>query len=80
MFLRPTPADEQLIEKCAADHVLEVLKDSPHATQVFRGLMDHRNKAEIMSKYDLTEKQYAAALKRIRVRLPNETNNGKRSW
>jgi len=72
------PADQRLIEKCMTDHVLELLQDSPHASQVFRGLVDHLKKTEIMSKYGLDEKQYAAAMRRIRVRLLGETNNGNR--
>jgi len=70
-----TPADKQLIEKSEKDSVLELLQDSPHASQVFRGLVDHLKKTEIMSKYGLDEKQYAAALRRIRVRLLSERNN-----
>jgi hypothetical protein len=73
-----TPADEQLIEKSEEDSVLELLQDSPHATQVFRGLVERLKKTEIMSKYGLDEKQYAAAMRRIRVRLLSERNNGNR--
>jgi len=73
-----TPADEGLIEKCEEDRVVELLQDSPQAAQVLRGLMEHLKKTEIMSKYGLDEKQYAAAMRRIRVRLLSETNNGNR--
>ena len=60
-------ADQLLIEKDNEDRVLTIFKDDPEATQVLQGLLDGLKKNEIMSKYGLGEKQYAAAVKRIRV-------------
>jgi CheY-like chemotaxis protein len=58
-------ADERLIEKDEEDRVLTVFKDDPEGTQVLQGLLDGLKKTEIMSKYGLDEKQYAAVVKRI---------------
>jgi CheY-like chemotaxis protein len=62
-------ADQRLIEKDKEEWVLSKFKDDPEATQVLQGLLDGLKKNEIMSKYGLSEKQYAAAVKRIRVTL-----------
>jgi CheY-like chemotaxis protein len=75
---RYTPADQRLIERSEEDRVLTLLKDSPDAAQVFRGLVDGLNKNEIMSRYGFHEKRYAAAVRRIRVRLLAEKNNENR--
>ena len=58
-------ADQLLIEKDEEEGVLSRFKDDPEATQVLHGLLDGLKKNEIMSKYGLGEKQYAAAVKRI---------------
>ena len=55
-----------------------MFKDDPEATQVLQGLLDGLKKNEIMSKYGLDEKQYAAAVKRIRVKLLGRRNGGSR--
>jgi CheY-like chemotaxis protein len=68
-FSAPAAADQLLIEKDDEDRVLTMFKDDPEATQVLHGLLDGLKKNEIMSKYGLGEKQYAAAVKRIRVKL-----------
>jgi CheY-like chemotaxis protein len=75
---RYTPADQRLIERSEEDRVLALLRDSPDAAQVFRGLVDGLKKNEIMSRYGLDEKRYAAAVRRIRVRVLAEKNNGNR--
>jgi len=73
-----TLADERLIEESEEDRIFTILQDCPDATQVFRGLMDGLNKNEIMSKYGLDEKKYAAAMRRIRTKLLGERKNGNR--
>jgi hypothetical protein len=69
-------ADQRLIEKDEEERVLSKFKDDPEATQVLHGLLDGLKKNEIMSKYGLGEKQYAAAVKRIRVTLLGPRNGG----
>ncbi len=69
-------ADQLLIEKDDEDLVLTIFKDDPEATQVLRGLMDGLKKNEIMPRYGLGEKKYAAAVKRIRVKLLGGKNDG----
>jgi CheY-like chemotaxis protein len=71
-----TAADQRLIEKDEEDRVLTIFKDDPEATQVLQGLLDGLKKNEIKSKYGLDEKQYAAAVKRIRVTLLGRRNGG----
>jgi hypothetical protein len=68
-FSAPAAAYQLLIEKDEEDRVLRMFKDDPEATQVLHGLLDGLKKNEILSKYGLGEKQYAAAVKRIRVKL-----------
>ena len=71
-------ADQRLIEKSEEDRVFAVLKDNPEATQVLQGLMDGLKKNEIMLRYRLDEKKYAAAVRRIRVKLLGGRNNAGR--
>jgi hypothetical protein len=73
-----TAADEHLIKRGEEDRVFSLLQDSPDASQVFRGLADGLKKNEIIARYGLDEKRYAAAVRRIRVRLLAEKNNGNR--
>ncbi|HLM80306.1 MAG TPA: hypothetical protein VK302_06700 [Terriglobales bacterium] len=68
--------DELLIEKEKEERVLTIFKDDPEAAQVVQGLLDKLKKDEIMSKYGLGEKQYAAAVRRIRVKLLGRRNGG----
>jgi hypothetical protein len=70
----PAP-DQRLIEKDEEDRVLTIFKDDPEGTQVLQGLLDGLNKNEIMSKYGLGEKQYAAVVKRI-PKLLGRRNGG----
>jgi len=71
-------ADERLIEKDEEDRVLTIFKDDPEAAQVLQGLLDGLKKNETMPRYGLGEKQYAAAVKRIRVKLLGRKNGGSR--
>lgn len=71
-----TAADQCLIEKDEEDRVLAIFKDDPEAIQVLRGLLDGLKKNEIMLRYGLGEKQYAAAARRIRVKLLGPRNGG----
>ena len=73
-----TAADEHLIKQSEEDRLFLLLQDSPDAAKVFRGLADGLKKNEIMSRYCLAEKRYVAAVRRIRVRLLAEKNNGNR--
>ena len=75
---RHTAADQCLIEKDEEDRVLTIFKDDREATQVLQGLLDDLKKNEIMPRYALGEKQYAAAVKRIRVKLVGGRNGGGR--
>lgn len=68
-------ADQRLIEKDEEDRVLTIFKDDTEATGVLQGLLDGLKKNEIMSKYGLAEKQYAAAVKRI-LKLLGRRNGG----
>jgi CheY-like chemotaxis protein len=69
-----TAAEQSLIEKSEEDQVLTLFKDDPEATQVLHGLMGGLKKNEIMPRYGLVEKQYAAAVKRIRVKVLSQRN------
>src|SRR2546422_2382742 len=71
-------ADQRLIEKDEQDRVLTIFKADPEATQVLHGLLGSLKKNEIMSSYGLDEKRYAAAMKRIRVKLLGRRNGGGR--
>ena len=72
-----TAADEHLIRRSEEDQVFSLLQDSPDASHVFRGLADGLKKTEIISRYGLDEKRYAAAVRRIRLRVIAEKNNRK---
>jgi CheY-like chemotaxis protein len=74
-FSAPAPAYQRLIEKDEEDRVLTIFKDEPEATQVLQGLLDGLKKNEIMSRYGLGEKQYAAVVKRI-LKLLGRGNGG----
>ena len=53
-----------------------MFKDDPKATQVLQGLLDGLKKNEIMTRYGLDERKYAAAVRRIRVKLLGRRNMG----
>jgi len=69
-------ADERLIEKDKEERVLARFNDDSQSTQVLQGLLDGLKKIEIMTRYGLDEKKYAAAEKRIRVKLLGRRNHG----
>jgi CheY-like chemotaxis protein len=70
-------ADQRLIEQDEEDRVLAMFKDYPEATtQVLQGLLAGLKKNEITSQYGFDEKVYAAAVKRIRVKLLGRGNGG----
>ncbi|MFY9558596.1 MAG: response regulator [Terriglobales bacterium] len=71
------PADHRLIEKDELDRVLMMFKDDLEATHLLLGLGSGLKKNEIMSRYSLDEKKYAATARRIRVALRSATNRGK---
>jgi CheY-like chemotaxis protein len=71
-----TTVDQRLMEKEEEDRVLTIFNGDADATQVLHGLLDSLKKNEIMSKYGLGEKQYAAAVRRIRVTLLGRRNGG----
>jgi hypothetical protein len=73
-----TAADERLIKESEQDRVVALLQDSPDASHVFHGLVEGLKKNDIIFRYGLDEKRYAAAVRRIRVKLLAEKNNGNR--
>ncbi len=73
-----TTADERLIKESEQDRLVALLQDSPDASHVFRGLVEGLKKNDIISRYGLDEKRYAAAVRRIRVKLLAEKNNRNR--
>ena len=70
-------ADLHLIEMDEKDRVLTKFKDDAEATQVLRGCLDGLKKNEIILRYGLGEKQYAAVVKRI-LKLLGRKNSGSR--
>jgi CheY-like chemotaxis protein len=72
---RHVPADQHLIDKDKEDRVLVLFEDDPVALQLLQGLMDDLKKTEIMSRHGLDEKKYAAALRRIRLKLLDGRND-----
>jgi len=71
-------ADQCLIEKDEESRVLATFKDDSDATHVLQGLLNGLKKHEIMLRYGLGEKQYAAVVKRIRVKLMGLKSGGTR--
>jgi CheY-like chemotaxis protein len=73
---REPAADQRLIEKDEEERMFTIFKDDPEATEVLQGLLDGLKKNEIKPRYSLGERQYAAAVKRIRVKLLGRRNGG----
>jgi hypothetical protein len=71
-------ADQSLIEKNEEARILTMFQDDPEATQVLHGLLGGLKKNEIMPRYGLGEKKYAAAVRRIRVKILCQGNAGGR--
>jgi CheY-like chemotaxis protein len=69
-------AERQLIAKEKVDGMFRDFKDDKEATFVLEGGSEGMKKHEIMQKYELTEKQYDAATKRIRLKLLGPRNGG----
>jgi len=59
---------QQIVETFAT------FKNDIEPTQVLQGWFDGLEKNEIVQKYGLSENQYRAAVKRIRMRLLSPTN------
>ena len=64
----PTP-DRRVIEMENEMRIIGLFANDSHATCVVRGFLQGLKKSEIMQKYGLIEKQYTAAVKRIRLKL-----------
>jgi len=62
-------ADDRLIEIDEEDRILAMLKDDADASRVLAGWMDGLKKNEILPRYGLDEKRYAAAVRRIRLKF-----------
>jgi CheY-like chemotaxis protein len=60
-------ADVRLIESAEEDRILATLRDDTDASRVLEGWMDGLKKSEILLKYGLDEKRYAAVVRRIRL-------------
>jgi hypothetical protein len=67
--------DERVIEQDEEDRVFAMVEGDHHAKKVLHGLLDGLKKKDIMSQLDLSEKQYAAVVKRI-LRLLGPLNGG----
>lgn len=61
--------EDRLIEMDEENLILATLRDDTDATQLLEGWMDGLKKNEILRKYGLDEKRYAAAVRRIRIKL-----------
>ncbi len=69
--------DQHLIEKDDEEQVLLILQDDPDAIQLIRELGNGLRKSEIMARYGLDERKYAATVRRVRVTLLGERYKGK---
>ncbi|MGA2648543.1 MAG: hypothetical protein ABSF15_28000 [Candidatus Sulfotelmatobacter sp.] len=72
-------ADRSLIAMEEVDGIFSEFGDDMQATQVLQGTYDGLTPKQIKQKYGLNEKEYAAAKKRIRMKLSrtNRHNGGK---
>jgi hypothetical protein len=74
------PADHNLVKKCDEDKVFALFRDDANATHILGGIIAGLPKNEIKLAYGLDERQYAAAMRRLRVKLiaraDREDNNG----
>jgi CheY-like chemotaxis protein len=69
-------ADQLLIEGETCDRIFEQLKDYPTALFVAHGLSEGLKTNEIMKEGGLSENEYRAAVRRIRMKLLGPTNGG----
>lgn len=58
-------ADDRMIEMEEEDRIRTILSDDADASRVLQGLMDGLKKNEILPRYGLDEKRYAAAIRRM---------------
>jgi len=75
------PADRLLLEKAEKDRVFVLFRNDEHETSILHGVIGGLRKSEIKLKYGLDEKNYAGAMRRLRVKLmaaqERGNNNGK---
>jgi hypothetical protein len=69
-------ADQSLIAKQEVDAIFSRFADDREAAQVLQGWYDDLKPNEIRQKYGLDDKRFAAARKRIRLKLSAEGVNG----
>jgi hypothetical protein len=69
-------ADQSLISKEEVARIFRKFTDDLEATQVLQGWYDDLKPNEIRQKHGLDEKKFAAAKKRIRVKLLSGRNGG----
>ena len=62
-------ADQWLIQMEEEKRITGLFANDPAAILVLRGIFDGTKRSEIMQKYGLTERQYTAAVKLIRLKL-----------
>ena len=67
-------ADQSLIAKEEVARIFRMFTDDPEATEVLQGWYDDLKPNELRQKYGLDEKKFAAAKKRIRVKLLSGRN------
>lgn len=67
-------ADQCLVSQEESERILKEFEDSPEAAQVLRALAQGKRKNHIMQECGLTENQYKAAVRRIRVKLSRRDN------
>jgi CheY-like chemotaxis protein len=70
-------ADRSLIAKEEIARIFRTFTDDTEATQVLQGWYDDLKPNEIRRKYGLDEKKFAAAKKRIRVKLLSRRSGGR---
>lgn len=69
-------ADRYIMAQEMQEWVLTRFKNDPEAAAIIQGLLDGLRKNEILQKHALTQKRYAAVLKRIRMKLWNRKSDG----
>lgn len=69
-------AERRLIAQDKLKRIFNMFKDDKEATLVLEGWSESMTKNEIIQKYGLTDKLYAAATKRIRMTLSGPRNDG----
>ncbi|MGE5736729.1 MAG: response regulator, partial [Acidobacteriota bacterium] len=69
-------ADQYLLAREESDRILSRFEECPAATQVVRSMLQGKRKNHIMQECGLTENQYKAILRRIRMKLSSRENNG----